>query len=137
MTASEAIKWLKGIDKKYIHGGDEGFDNSRKVAISTAISALEKQIPKKPKHIHKEYEKHQWKKDKKGNVDEWAWDNDYCHGAICKRCREPSDCVDCYEEYDKGPCVIDKHVCPSCKKTVYHEKHCDNCGQALDWSDTE
>ena len=48
MKASEAIKWLKGIDKKYIHGGDEGFDNSRKVAISTAISALEKQIMKKP-----------------------------------------------------------------------------------------
>ena len=48
MTASEAIEWLKGIEKKYIHGGDEFFDNARKIAISTAISALEKQIPKKP-----------------------------------------------------------------------------------------
>lgn len=55
MTASEAIKWLKAIEKKYIHGGDEAFDNSRKVAISTAISALEKQIPKKVKE-YKEFE---------------------------------------------------------------------------------
>ncbi|MBQ8796146.1 MAG: hypothetical protein IJZ54_06955 [Clostridia bacterium] len=46
MTASEAIEWLKGIEKNYIHGGDEFFDNARKIAISTAISALEKQIPK-------------------------------------------------------------------------------------------
>lgn len=47
MTSSEAIEWLKGIEKKYIHGGDEFFDNERKVAISMAISALEKQTPKK------------------------------------------------------------------------------------------
>ncbi len=47
MTPQEATKWLIGIEEKYIHGGDEGFDENRKVAIKTAISALEKQIPKK------------------------------------------------------------------------------------------
>ena len=47
MTLQEAIKWLIGIEEKYIHGGDEVFDKNRKVAIKTAISALEKQIPKK------------------------------------------------------------------------------------------
>lgn len=46
MTASNAIEWLKGIEKKYIHGGDEEFDRQRKIAISTAISALEMLIPK-------------------------------------------------------------------------------------------
>ena len=40
MTENEAIKWLQSIEKKYIHGGDESFDNSRKVAISMAISAF-------------------------------------------------------------------------------------------------
>ena len=48
MTPQEAKEWLVAIAKKYIHGGDEGFDKRRKKAIDTAISALEKQIPKKP-----------------------------------------------------------------------------------------
>lgn len=41
MTITEAIKWLDGIEKKYIHGGDESFDNSRKQAIHMAIRSLE------------------------------------------------------------------------------------------------
>ena len=48
MTPQEAIEWLKSIKEKYIHGGDEGFDNKRKIAIDTAVNALLKQIPKKP-----------------------------------------------------------------------------------------
>ena len=48
MTPQEAIEWLKAIEAKYVHGGDEAFDNKRKTAINTAISDLEKQIPKKP-----------------------------------------------------------------------------------------
>lgn len=29
-------------------------------------------------------------------------------------------------------------LCPNCnKRTVVHFKHCQSCGQALDWSDTE
>lgn len=47
MTPQEAVKWLKAIEEKYIHGGDEDFDEKRKIAINTAIYALEKQIPKK------------------------------------------------------------------------------------------
>lgn len=48
MTPNEAIEWLLAIQSKYIHGGDETYDEDRKLAIKTAISALEKQIPKKP-----------------------------------------------------------------------------------------
>lgn len=48
MTPQETVKWLKAIEEKYIHGGDEDFDEKRKIAINTAIEALEKQIPKKP-----------------------------------------------------------------------------------------
>ena len=47
MTPQEAVKWLKAIEEKYIHGGDEDFDENRKIAINTAICALKKQIPKK------------------------------------------------------------------------------------------
>lgn len=41
MTNEEAIKWLLAIDKKYIHGGDEFYDEQRHEAIKTAIQALE------------------------------------------------------------------------------------------------
>lgn len=46
VTPQEAIEWLKAIEEKYIHGGDEAFDSKRKMAINAAISALEKQMPK-------------------------------------------------------------------------------------------
>lgn len=40
MTNEEAIKWLRAIEEKYIHGGDEDFDAKRKEAINLAIEAL-------------------------------------------------------------------------------------------------
>ena len=40
MDNKEAIEWLKAIEKKYIHGGDEVFDAKRKEAIAIAIKAL-------------------------------------------------------------------------------------------------
>lgn len=48
MEIKEAIEWLKSIDKKHTHGGDEGFDSKRHEAMRMAISALEKQKAKKP-----------------------------------------------------------------------------------------
>ena len=47
MTPQEAVEWLEAIEEKYIHGGDNYFDEKRKIAINNAITALEKQIPKK------------------------------------------------------------------------------------------
>ena len=41
MTRDEAIEWLGRIKDRYIHGGDEGFDNKRKEAIDMAIEALQ------------------------------------------------------------------------------------------------
>jgi len=41
MNEQEAILWLKAIEDKYIHGGDEGFDEKRKMAICMGIKALE------------------------------------------------------------------------------------------------
>lgn len=41
MTREEAIKWLEGIKEKYIHGGDEAFDDARRKAIDIAVEALQ------------------------------------------------------------------------------------------------
>lgn len=43
---------------------------------------------------------------------------------------------------DKGNIIYDTWICPCCEERyeVYYDdnyKHCPNCGQALDWSDTE
>ena len=48
MTREEAIEWLGRIKDRYIHGGDEGFDNKRKEAIDMAIEVLQREIPKNP-----------------------------------------------------------------------------------------
>lgn len=45
MNREEAIKWLKAIEKKYIHGGDEEYDNLRKTALHMAIESLEQPEP--------------------------------------------------------------------------------------------
>ena len=88
MTPQEAIEWLKAIEEKYIHGGDDGFDEKRKVAINNAVDALEKQIPKK---------------------------------------------VIFQSEFEG------LRYCPCCKVRFigWGMKYCGECGQALDWSDTE
>lgn len=57
MTNEEAIKWLESIDKNYIHGGDEWYDEQRHEAIKTAIKALEKDKCSSCKHYDKDYEK--------------------------------------------------------------------------------
>ena len=41
MTNEDAIKWIKAIKEKYIHGGDESFDECRNEALDMAIKALE------------------------------------------------------------------------------------------------
>lgn len=102
--------------------------------------AVEKQIPKKPKHIHEEYEKHQWKRDENGNIDEWTFEVGFCNGVSCERCYT-THCIHCNPDYDNEPCIVDKYVCPNCETKVYsfkkEIKYCEICGQALDWSDTK
>ena len=48
MVAKEAIYWLVNIEKKYIHGGDEYYDNQRKKALELAQDALYLQVPRIP-----------------------------------------------------------------------------------------
>lgn len=102
-----------------------------------AIKALEKQIPKKPIHIHEVYPKHDWKLDEDGEIDLWAMSVGYCNGPVCKRCHT-SVCEICNPDYDKEECEVDEMHCPGCNEEIdwpYEKnKFCRNCGQALDWS---
>lgn len=100
-----------------------------------SIDALEKQIPKKPIHIHEIYPKHDWKLDKNGEIDMWAMESGYHNGPMCKRCYH-SVCVHCEPNWDDDECEIDEDHCPSCnKKLAFKPKFCKDCGQALDWSE--
>ena len=87
MTNEEAIKMLKQWNEDLLPYEDEkeGIE-----CHNIAISALEKQIPKKVNISLK------------GTT---GW-NTKCH-------------------------------CPNCHSMVSHGKYCSNCGQALDWSDSE
>lgn len=132
MIVQEKIKLLKNLTFK-----DD--TNCMNEARDTAIESMEKQIPKKPKHIHEEYEKHQWKKKENGEVDDWAWGSGFCNGVVCERCGE-SICVHCNPDYDDEPCIVDKDVCPTCGNVVYryeNKKYCGECGQALKWSEKD
>ena len=42
MSYAEVIYWLQQIKEKYIHGGDECFDEKRRQAIDIAIECLQK-----------------------------------------------------------------------------------------------
>lgn len=44
MTNIEAIKWLEQIKEKYIHGGDEEFDQCRREAIDVAIKCIRDEL---------------------------------------------------------------------------------------------
>ena len=102
-----------------------------------SIEALEKQIPKKPIHIHEEYPEHLWQRDKNGNIDLWAFEEGYCDGPVCTRCWH-SECVHCNEDWETDhvcDCVVDKDICPVCGSELTGKyKFCHECGQALDWN---
>ena len=142
MAPREAIENINNIlDSPYLY--DESIDYQLTTddieCLEMSKQALERQIPKKPKHIHEEYEKHQWKRDKYGNIDEWAVSGGFCNGPMCERCYH-STCMHCNPDYDNESCVVDKDLCPNCSKKLSgwdKYKYCPDCGQALDWSDTE
>ena len=103
----------------------------------TALNALEKQLPKKPIHIHEEYPEHLWGRDKDGKVDLWAFEEGYCNGPVCTRCYH-SECIHCNEDWETDPvcdCVVDKDICPACGSSIGKTKFCSKCGQALDWGE--
>lgn len=100
-------------------------------ALDIAIEALEKQLPKKPKHIHANYGKHLWKKNTDGSVDMKAFDggiNGYA--AECERCGSLAFYEELLEDED---CEVDEYYCPSCNCRVPKGENACKCGQRIDW----
>ena len=101
---------------------------------SDALALLEEQKAKPPIHVHLEYPEHDWKTNEKGELDDFAWDQEYCNGPMCKRCYY-AFCIHCEPNgWDKKPCIVDFFKCPNCgEKISKNTKFCDNCGQAVKW----
>ena len=64
MTNEQAIQWLLAIKDKYIHGGDEQYDELRKEAIDTAIHALniQESLEKKVEYLSESRPQGKWVK---------------------------------------------------------------------------
>lgn len=125
----EAIEALKIINLKRVHPFYD-WEEMREVR-DIAIEALEKQLPKKPKHTHVNYGKHLWKKNTDGSVDMKAFDggiNGYA--AECERCGR----LVFYEELlEDDDCEVDEYFCPSCNCRVPKGENACKCGQRIDW----
>jgi hypothetical protein len=108
-------------------------ESANELATSIAI-LMEKQIPKEPKHFHRDYGEHEWEKNKDGEPDEWAWMFDVHNGPVCQRCGY-SFCEGCNPNgWTARKCVIDVFMCPGCgRKLDKFQKFCDGCGQGVKW----
>ena len=98
------------------------------------VELLNNRKPKEPVHFHQEYPEHDWKTNEKGEVDDFAWGQEYCNGPMCKRCYY-AFCIHCEPNgWDKKPCIVDFFKCPDCGERISkNTKFCDNCGQAVKW----
>lgn len=135
MTITKAIEAMKFYKQRLYNGVFNQYID----AFDVAVSALEKQVPKKPIHRHEEYPKHQWQKDDDGNIDECAFLEQYHTGVRCERCRK-TVCALCNPNYDEDKCITDFYLCPTCneKLSKYDSPNgCKSCLQRLDWSDVE
>lgn len=105
--------------------------------VEECLEARERQIPKKPTHFYKKYGKHKWRRKENGEIDDFAWEFDYHNGVACEICGE-TVCVHCNPNYDElDDCEEEHWNCPNCGKRVgWKSKYCE-CGQAIDWSDTQ
>lgn len=133
MTESEAIEAIQ-FDLKI---GGEIHSQVLRDAVGVAMQALEKQIPKKPEHKVIKCGKHKWRKDKNGEIDDFAFDYDYHNGVVCEICGK-AVCVHCNPDYDKlEDCEDDCYICPTCRDKFYSKRDCCSCGQKFDWGDEE
>ena len=115
MTESEAIKWQKQIEETF-KGFHLDIEEKMNISCDMAINALEKQIAKKHilkhdvsvMHINRGNQPHEWKRLESDN-----WHCSECDSFVGERVY-----------------VLDMH------HDQRKKKYCDNCGQKLDWSDT-
>lgn len=131
MKEEEAVECLEMHDRFLRDNWKPHPDYRVLEAIRIVTNATEKQIAKRPKLIVKKHGKHTWRKDKNGNVDEWAWESEYCNGVVCEVCYA-SYCVHCTPNYDDfQDCQERYRICPTCGATAF-TRYCNECGQKLD-----
>jgi hypothetical protein len=125
----------------YEHGVDHDiFSEPVTTYANLSIEALNKQIPKKPVHIHEEHSEHLWARDANGKIDLWAFESGFHNGPYCTRCHH-SECEHCNPDWENNPeepCVVDRDICPTCGKEIdywHRGNYCHECGQKLDWSE--
>ena len=102
--------------------------------IEDTIALLKEQEAKPPVHIHEEYPEHDWKREKDGDIDVFAFDVDFHNGPVCNRCYY-SFCIHCDPDgWNKKPCIIDEYKCPKCGRRISKgTKFCSDCGQVVKW----
>ena len=133
MTNHEAAEMIRN-DMKLHH---DYLSGQYRKALNMAIDALLKeQEAKQPIHVYEEFQEHDWCRNEDGEIDEFAFYEDYHNGPICKRC-DYSFCIWCDPNgWNKKPCVIDEYKCPRCEQRISKgTKFCSNCGQAMQWDD--
>lgn len=108
----------------------------RMEVVECARDILKEHEAKPPIHVHEEYQEHDWKRRENGEIDDFAYDNDYHNGPMCKRCYY-SFCMFCDPDgWNKEPCIIDKYKCPKCGRFISKgTKFCSDCGQEVKWND--
>lgn len=135
------VSWQKQTDEFIFGDIKKHFVDDKEITEyllnETAIKiALEKQVSKKPIHVHREHDKHEWEKNADGTIDEYAFEYGFCSGVRCRRCGEKV-CTHCNPNYDEyaGKCIVNKDFCPTCEKEITKvDKYCNGCGQKIDWS---
>lgn len=140
MTKEKEIEAINYITHQLKYGYiDLGTHDEDELEI--VEQAINKQIPKKPIHIHEEHSEHLWQRNSDGTIDTSAMSVGFHNGPYCIRCHH-SECEHCnpnWENEPEEPCVVDKDICPTCGNEVdywHRGKFCSECGQALDWSET-
>ena len=92
--------WLKSIKEKYLHGGDESLDDTRILAIDTAIKRLEEQ--QNTIWELQELNEHLNDKLKKSEEQKFIAHEDGTIEPVTKVVR----CKDCIHRGDKNRCIL-------------------------------
>lgn len=90
-------------------------------------------------HSVHHYKHHNWRRNKKGEIDFWAFESGFCNGPRCERCHAYF-CEHCVDDPDKElaiewDCVVEFDSCPWCDHTLKgiddNWKNCPYCGKRI------
>ena len=79
-----------------------------------------------------ETHEHKWKKDERGEIDEFSWFRGYCNGVTCEICGEQI-CVHCHPEWRNKFCYEVSYKCSICgAHEVTKSNYCRECGAKME-----